>query len=393
MKNLLSKSSIYFVFYAYAFIVAWEDAILIPGVGTLSKVIFLVQLFLIFMLCATKNITFNSKQTLLPFVFLVYVYFTTIISNEGVSENSQLRLFQYSLLVFQFYVLSSFIRNREQLDGIIKWSTYGGVFLSFLQLMSYLFIEQKIYARTTVGLFDPNDIALICCLSFVMAIYLRNRNIISAYKLYFLAGLLCVGILLSGSRTGIVALIITLFYLFVSSKNYKSVERIFIISFAVIGVILFINYMPENIASRLFTVTEELSSSDFSDRSILWKFALDLFNQSPFIGVGAGNYKELSVIFFGYERSPHNVYLSILSENGLIGVVIFFSILFIPFLKVIVRGVRIDINFFAMLLFVLLVAFASLNWEWRKQTWLIIYMLNALAFLRDGNEKVNTCKL
>lgn len=123
------------------------------------------------------------------------------------------------------------------------------------------------------------------------------------------------------------------------------------------------------------TTGDEVKSGDFSDRSILWQYAISLFMENQFFGVGPGNYKSLSISYFGFERSPHNVYLSILAELGVLGAGAFFSCVFFPLLRCFSLDKK-DRNFVLILLSLLLISMMSLNWEWRKQTWLVVSIMS-----------------
>ena len=57
-----------------------------------------------------------------------------------------------------------------------------------------------------------------------------------------------------------------------------------------------------------------------SGRFTLWGKAMDLFTQSPIVGIGVGNFR----LFSGAGTDVHNIYLQCLCEQGIVGLLLFF---------------------------------------------------------------------
>jgi O-antigen ligase len=63
-------------------------------------------------------------------------------------------------------------------------------------------------------------------------------------------------------------------------------------------------------------------------RSQAWGLALDLFRQQPVRGTGMGSYFPASAKIFPKATSPHNEYLRVLAETGVVGLALFVWALF-----------------------------------------------------------------
>ena len=90
-------------------------------------------------------------------------------------------------------------------------------------------------------------------------------------------------------------------------------------------------------------VTQRLLGND-SDRILLWQSALTIWSKSPVMGVGAGNlasymesYSRFSITYVlqGYQAA-HNIFLELLAEIGVVGLVVFLGF----FISVLVKLLR-----------------------------------------------------
>jgi len=101
------------------------------------------------------------------------------------------------------------------------------------------------------------------------------------------------------------------------------------------------SYIPgiEKIAS---TFSEEESDDVFNGREILWAAAIDGFLYNPVLGIGTGRY----MAWTGFDTNAHNMYLQVLCEQGVVGLLFFVVPLFvclvqtINLLKKIPQGIK-----------------------------------------------------
>lgn len=69
-KYFQNSNVLVFVIAAYCFFVPWEDAILIPSIGTIAKFAFAIQLLIIFACILFGSVEINNNFIIFPFVFL-----------------------------------------------------------------------------------------------------------------------------------------------------------------------------------------------------------------------------------------------------------------------------------------------------------------------------------
>lgn len=91
----------------------------------------------------------------------------------------------------------------------------------------------------------------------------------------------------------------------------------FIIAFSILltmGSSGFVDALQERVMSLFMSPEESIKY-----RLVAWTIGVDMFQQSPFIGRGLGSFYQISLLAGSQLNFPHNFYLFILSETGLVG--------------------------------------------------------------------------
>jgi O-antigen ligase len=180
--------------------------------------------------------------------------------------------------------------------------------------------------------FTENNLGGYCAIVSVMllAIGLRTKTPRIRFTCYVLALFGFLGVASSGSRGAWVAVIAGILMLFVYSEARLGAKVL--LAAAVVAVIL----VALSVSFEPWSRVQTLDNFTVDTRTSMSLAALLLFVQHPVIGVGLTNYQELmsSVINWDYEgNAAHNTYLQILSENGIIGFLLFFGPVFYLFYR------------------------------------------------------------
>ncbi|MEZ4273078.1 MAG: O-antigen ligase family protein [Myxococcota bacterium] len=127
-----------------------------------------------------------------------------------------------------------------------------------------------------------------------------------------------------------------------------------------------------------------LARGDFSARGPIWAAAIRVFPERPLLGFGAGGFNErMRHEFLTMAPSSHNAFLGILVEQGLIGL-----LLFVIFLALILIRTRRSPNperWMGTALFIVwFIGSMSSNWEYDKQTWIVLGLLMTACAHRKG---------
>ncbi len=205
---------------------------------------------------------------------------------------------------------------------------------------------------------------------------------------YLLAPIFLYGIFATASRTGLIALVATpLLALFVPRLGARLGWRIlamYVVGAAAIAVIvLAIPSVGEPALERIKTVSQFQSEDTWSGRWSTWQGALDVTASHPILGVGAGNFSEVAIDYSESVQAhsakrgevagwTHNIFLSVASQLGLVGLILYLGILFFLFKTAVPIAQKPGLGTGIFLsLIVAMLAGLTLTWESEK----IVYVL------------------
>lgn len=275
-------------------------------------------------------------------LFLLIISFSLIYSVER--EQGLFYFARFFVLLLMTYIIYNSINKENEFKNIIYFIIAIAVIASVFNLIDIYFNpeiaafnylnEGKKLMRATGTENDPNVFAsnfiFPVLLSFSLFSYYKNAGKKFLTVLIFIV--LISTILLTYSRSVWVSLFFGLTFIVFYQKNYKLILYVFLIF---LGAFI----LSESVRSLLFSVLERLfsllsTSTDDSNsiRLILAKTAMLITYDSYFLGVG---FQSFSTYFQYYVPpyltagvyEPHNEYYTVLSELGLLGLVVFISLL------------------------------------------------------------------
>jgi len=281
-------------------------------------------------------------------------------------------------------------RTRARIEAAIQAFLLGGCISITTTAMNFLNGDQARHweKRFAGSGFDPNDIALLLSIGVVLSAYLMSRRgqspwVVAFNFLYPIAtGFV---IVLTGSRGAMLASIPAYLYYFVAVMRLGRLWRIAgaaIILCAVIGATQLDLAEP---LQRLGTVTNSASDDQLSGRSDIWRAGWAVYGQHPFLGVGARAFGPSTVATNGQgmELVAHNTYLSVLTELGPLGFLLFGALI----ASVICSTPRNPRSLRVCCLLALLVwaiGVFALSWESRSQTWLLFALIVTAGHTLDS---------
>jgi O-antigen ligase len=148
------------------------------------------------------------------------------------------------------------------------------------------------------------------------------------------AGVLLLGMLLTVSRGGLVALAAALVASILVARRYRVRAILASTTVVIASVIFFFSYAsPES--------RERISTADGgSGRTDIWKVGWRMVEDKPITGVGAANFQSSSIHYLlapgpirfdeyvvDTPAVAHNAYLGVLAETGIIGLVLYLAII------------------------------------------------------------------
>jgi O-antigen ligase len=254
---------------------------------------------------------------------------------------------------------------------------------------------ENIPLRFTTGGLDPNDLAGLLVITITVALYaiypaLKRK----VWQLALIVGIIVmtIAIFLTQSRTGLAAfvtLLIFSFYKFIKRHKYYFPIILFATVIFAFGTSVFFGH---DISSYLTSLERESSrkSTMLDARLAVWTGGLGIIKAHPFLGVGSGNsplvinkYSDVLIRSSTYDpdrtQSAHNIILSIWGDLGLVGVLIFVTILIVVFRRSLILFTvsRWGNAMFISFVLVIIVGMA-LSWEYKK---LLFFLLGTVSLL------------
>ena len=230
----------------------------------------------------------------------------------------------YVVFPLLFFIVFNNIKNSRQIKLLVVFMAIA-IFLMNYYTINQLHWLSNPQARAKInGTFvwlGPNELAaFFATYSFVLlGILFFDKS--KLRRLFFLVliilSLYCVLFLFSrGAYLAILAGIF--FFCFLKAKK---------LLIPILFIIIFWNViLPKQVVDRINETRTEEGTLDTSSetRIIMWQRAFQLFKESPITGSGFN-----TIWFMGLELGDtHNIYLKVLAEQGIIGIVIFLILLF-----------------------------------------------------------------
>jgi len=172
--------------------------------------------------------------------------------------------------------------------------------------------------RYTGGAMNVNSLARIIDIGITIAVYLASQSTSKSRLLYWLfVPPACLGVLLTGSRVGAIALAAAIGIGFLIAAAQVKRSLILLGLGTIIAAWLVPSIIPAALRDR---VMEGREASTFELRQQIWKAGLECWAEAPIIGVGASGF--VTAVSANRSRAlvAHNTFVQILVDNGIVGI-------------------------------------------------------------------------
>lgn len=368
------------------FAIPWENMIVFPMIGSLSRItgVLALGIGILALISLNAEIRLHRFHALL----LLFIIWGSLTFYWSVDQSmSMSRLATYAQLLLMTWLVYQWADDCEAVLSLLVAYVLG-CYVSVISIVMN-FIEGtmvEIERYSAIG-FNPNDLSIILVMGIPMAWYLslkrKGGRLNWLFAIYPFLSIFCIA--LTGSRNGLIAGSLAFAYVLWTSTALTLRYRFVLYISGLVTVIVGIVLLPPETWQRWATIGTELSEGTLNERLTIWTAGFKAFLENPMVGNGIGAFKTAVTPFLGTDKSAHNVYLAILVEMGLIGIIIFLAILASAFISAL-RMPRHEKLFWVTLLSVCAVSAMSLNWEWRKQTWLYLVFVAAHATALNGRQ-------
>ena len=322
----------------------------------LSSIIFFYELI-------KKNLYHKLKLQWIYF-YLIFFFYTILNSFFATDflNSLQSSFFQFRYLLFSLFIFLC-ISDARNIGFIIKFWLVLVLLVSFDVIYQYFFLKNifglPIRGVRPSGVFGKELIvgAFIAYISVpIVFYYFKKFNNINLkekvlYSLIYL--FLFTTVALTGERLSFLIFFVSSIIIFIFNTTLK---KFLLLSMSLIAFITIIYFNSPSFNSRVKDFNNILANFYDSSYGRLWESSYLLFEKNKIFGVGLKNYRvdcdnqidprPQSIPQF-CSTHPHNFFLEILSETGLVGFSIFFIFFFylIFYLKNRIRYLKSDLNF------------------------------------------------
>lgn len=360
-----------------AFAIPWENTLIIPGMGTISRVLGLGTLpVALFAILNMGRLRIPSVPLVLMGVFIAWgslsFWWTADIEATSIAIGTWLQCLGMVWLVWEL------APQRERQLMLARAYVVGTLISSGDTILSYLSGSKKLYERYSASGFDPNDLGLLLALSLPISFYLatirRHRSAVWIYRVQQIAAVVAIG--LTSSRAALIATAVALSYLLFASvkMTFRQKCAFFLVGLMAIGSA--VTFLPQTSWKRWGGIGKELKQGTLGDRIVIWSVGLELFREHPIRGIGAGGFPEGTRWMFPRGEVAHNTFLSVLVEEGLVGLALFLLLLLTLTLPLVHLPV-LERTMWLAVLATWAVGVNSLTWEPRKSTWFFFALIAA----------------
>lgn len=195
------------------------------------------------------------------------------------------------------------------------------------------------YGLVSGGLFNYTSYTGCFLLPGLFAFLITYRNKRKNAFFWIMLGVLALSILLINKRGFLLDIAISLVFVFLVARRSEGrlklkLNRVVIVTVSIlviIGILIAMYMSVPFIRQTVDSIVGRFANDDgtLSGRTELYALALRLFKQHPIIGIGWGNFREQSLHVFTTNNSKtfetHNVYLQLLCEMGIVGLLAFLT--------------------------------------------------------------------
>ena len=318
----------------------------LPGFGSLSfaKVTgALLALSWLAVIATGRGRERRSFVTAHPVITTVAVLFVGWVAASSIwaedSGRALTSLSRYALNLLLFPIVYSAIRNRQHAVAVAVVFIVGALLSA---LYGSLFAQGQDLGDGTVRLsgagVNANTLAFQLVAALVLATgFSVSRGLPIAWRgiAACMAALCMFTVLITLSRSGVIAIGCALVAGCLLAGRGRRASMFAVGSVAIVATLLYFTQLaPEAARERITTV------SGGSGRSDLWTVGMRMVEANPYHGVGSGNFSTASIHYLlepgaivrddfivDIPKVAHNIYLEVLAELGVPGLVLFLAIL------------------------------------------------------------------
>jgi O-antigen ligase len=376
----MSKAAFYSL-WCFILVLPWQVFTKLPVVGSIPRIVGLVAtgagVLYILVRRRVRPLTWFHAFALL------FVLWTGVTSFWSIDPDGTHRMFlTYLQLVVFVWLMWEIAWTPARQRALLQAYVVGVSLASLLAIQNYLsgipiageHLGVEAVRFTALDL-DVNELGLTLALGLPMAWYLSlspTHRRAWLWRLYLPLGL--TGILLTASRGSILAAVVGLAIIPWTLGRLRLRTKAALYVLAAGSLLLVSTVVPQAALVRIASTGADIESGYFGGRGTIWAAGVEVAREHPLVGVGTGAFEAAVEPALNAPWAAHNVFLSILVEDGLVGLFLFVAMI-VTALAPLPTLSREQRRFSIVLLLALMVGSMSLSWGDRKQFWFVLGVL------------------
>jgi O-antigen ligase len=384
----LSKAA-FACLWCFVLVLPWDVYAELPVVGSIPRLAGIVA-------SAVGVLYIVARRRVRPLSWfhgsaLLFVFWAAISMLWSIDQDAtRTRLMTYLQLALLVWLIWEIAWSPQRTRALVGAYVLGVSVAAIATVRDYV---SGVHAAGYEGRFNalsvnPNELGMTLALGLPMAWYLSlaqpQRRFARLWQLYL--PLAITAILLTASRGAFLTMLGALAIIPATQGRLRLRTKAALCVLAVASLVLAANFVPEATLERLQTTRADIESGYFGNRGFIWRAGLDVAREHPLLGVGAGTFGAAVEPSLNFEWSSHSVPLSILVEDGIVGLLIFLA-MFGATITALRPGPPLQRRFGIVLLLTLGVGSLSLEWGYRKQFWFVLGIVAAEAALRPRSDR------
>jgi len=334
--NRLLQGSIFTTPYIWIF-ATFVLAPILPTMAILGlALVCIVSLLLSFACNRDQRLVYsppNKYVLLYAFVYIIAT-FTSVTVSGSLLGGALTTLFVLFTIVTQ-----NSVSTRRQLDALVYAFVMSGTVVSAYGIYQYLFnalgatlwIDPKMFAEIGARVYstfdNPNVLAeyLLLVIPFAGASILIVKKVLARFFFIGCLGVMLACMVLTFSRGGWLGLV------FAAAVFFIMLDRRFILA-GIAGLILLYFALPDVVLNRFFSIGNTVDSST-AYRVSIYTATIVMLRDFWFTGIGPGTaaFNRIYPLYSfnaAVAQHSHNLYLQIMCDAGIVGIIVFLAIVF-----------------------------------------------------------------
>ena len=286
-------------------------------------------------------------------VFVVYCIFINSSLSINPTESLKYSIYFLRWPLFALALTYWLFTDLQSLKKFLYVMTFVALFLIFDTWYQYvmghdIFGVEKFgdtrltgpFRRPYIGMWLTKLIILPLFIFTVMKKYgdlLRHKYL--ALTLFIFLGIYILTIFITGERMAFLMALLSISVILlglIANKNISIFKGLFLFILLSLTTYFFAIANPEQSQRSITSTLEKIINWKTSDYGLVWKSAYDVWQEAPLFGAGLHKYREACELLGTYGTTnnpigagvcfhPHNITMQLLSETGVVGFVLFFS--------------------------------------------------------------------